>query len=118
MHELSLAREIIRVMEEHVPETDRDKVTSVIVEIGVHSNVVADSLRFSFDALNKSTTFEKTKMITVKVPVQISCLNCGEESRISEMHYLCPKCQSTQFNVIGGEDIRVKEIIVSELLCM
>jgi len=118
MHELSLAREIIKVMEEHVPETDRDKVTSVIVEIGVHSNVVADSLRFSFDALNKSTKFEKTKMTTVKVPVQISCLNCGKESFISDLHYMCPNCQSVQFNVIGGEDIRIKEIIVSELLCM
>jgi hydrogenase nickel incorporation protein HypA/HybF len=55
MHELSLARNIMTIIGEHLPEGREAELRSVRVRVGPLAGVSPESLRFCFDALASGT---------------------------------------------------------------
>jgi hydrogenase nickel incorporation protein HypA/HybF len=114
MHELSLAQNIIETVKQNVTAGELGKVREVIVEVGAFSGVVADSLKFSFEAINAGTELENAVMKIIDIPFCLRCIDCGNETSTEIPMLLCSICGSSNTQILSGDELRVKELKIEE----
>ncbi len=114
MHELSLAQDIIETVKQNVSAGELEKVREVIVEVGAFSGVVADSLKFSFEAITSGTELNNAVMEIVDIPFCLKCNDCGSETSTEIPMLLCSLCGSSNTQIISGDELRVKELKIAD----
>jgi len=114
MHELSLAQNIIETIKQNVTAEELIKVREVIVEVGAFSGVVADSLKFSFEAITSGTELNDAVMTIVDIPFCLKCNDCGSETSTEIPMLLCSICESSNTQILSGDELRVKELKIAE----
>lgn len=114
MHELSLAQDIIETVKQNVTVTELSKVREIIVEVGAFSGVVADSLKFSFEAITSGTELNDAVMKIVDIPFCLKCNDCGNETSTEIPMLLCSICGSSNTQILSGDELRVKELKIAE----
>ncbi len=114
MHELSIAQEIISIVQENLPEGNGHPVKSVKLRIGKLTNILPDSLEFCFDALIKSTPLDGAKLDIQHIPVSVKCRQCGLTHEIEGVAFLCPSCASSDIQMVAGNELQVSEIEISD----
>ena len=110
MHELSVAQEIINIVNSYLPDNNVANVKAVKVKVGKLSNILSDSLSFCFEALTNESHLKGAKLEIVDVPVKVLCLDCNEESEIENPVFACPKCSNNRLKMISGMELQVDEI--------
>ena len=110
MHELSVAQEIIRIINQYLPDPTPNSVKSVKVNVGKMSNILTDSLAFCFDAIISDTSLKGAELEIIETPVVINCSGCNSESEIEPPIFSCPVCGNNQIKIISGTELRVDEI--------
>ena len=113
MHELSIAQEIIDIVEQSA-SGKIESVTSVRVKLGKLSNVLADSLRFCFEALVSSTPMKNAKLEILEIPITVLCNKCGVTSEINGFEYFCANCSSSDIKVETGNEMHIAAIELSD----
>lgn len=114
MHELSLAQDIIETVKQNVTAAELPKVREIIVEVGAFSGVVADSLKFSFEAITSGTELNDAVMKIVDIPFCLKCNDCGNETSTEIPMLLCSICGSSNTQILSGDELRVKELKIAE----
>lgn len=114
MHELSLAQDIIETVKQNVTADELTKVREVIVEVGAFSGVVADSLKFSFEAITSGTELNDAVMKIVDIPFCLKCNDCGSETSTEIPMLLCSICGSSNTKILSGDELRVKELKLTD----
>lgn len=112
MHELSIAENIIEIMNENL--TSPVSVKSVKVRIGELASVIPDSLEFCFSAITKGTRFEGTKLEIENTRLVGHCENCGTDSAVEDFLFKCMTCGSNNLKIISGNELQVVEIEVGD----
>lgn len=110
MHELSIAQEILEIVNQYVPDPTETPVKSVKVKIGKMSNIQIDSLTFCFEAITSATPLEEVKLEIIHIPVTINCIKCNTKSEIEPPVFTCPACGGSEIKIISGTEMRVDEI--------
>lgn len=110
MHEYSIVQSLLDSCEENARENSATKVTKVLVKIGVMSGVEPELLRTAFDTFKESTMCEEAEFIINHQKVIIKCHSCLSESTLEKLEYCCPKCQSTELDIIDGEDMYLMQL--------
>jgi len=110
MHEYSIVQSLINSCESYMEENKASKITKVVVKIGVMSGVEPHLLKEAFDTFKESTICEGSEMVMNIQKVKISCQACEVESELEKNEYLCPKCQSSNIEVIDGEDMYLMQL--------
>ena len=105
MHEYSIVQSIIDSAKEHAEENNATKITKIVVKIGVMSGVKPDLLKTAFDTFKEQTMCYDAEFILNIQPVLIKCKLCETESILKKNEYLCPKCQSTNIEILDGEEM-------------
>lgn len=114
MHELSIAQEILEIVNQYVPNPQENQVSAVKVKIGKLSNVLPDTLTFCFDALISKTPLNGAKLIINHIPLTITCKSCNKNSEIEEFAFACTQCGSNNIKVIAGNELQVEEIEIND----
>jgi hydrogenase nickel incorporation protein HypA/HybF len=109
MHELSISQGIVESVCEAVPD---GQVLAVKVEIGVLSGVVADAVRFCFDACTQGTRLEGARLEVIDVPGRGRCDTCGSELDMQELITQCP-CGNPFLEVLRGRELRTRSVEVT-----
>ena len=110
MHELSIAQNIISIVQEHLSEEQKFSVKYVRVKIGKLTNILTDSLIFGFDALTRETNLEGVVLEVEHIPLTVKCEGCGKSTSLDNYIFQCPFCQSTSISVVSGNELMVSEI--------
>jgi len=110
MHELSVAQEIINIVNNYLPDPKTTNVKAVKVKVGKLSNILPDSLTFCFEALTNESHLKGSKLEIVEIPVKVLCLKCNGESEIENPVFACPKCSNNKLKMISGMELQVDEI--------
>ncbi len=110
MHELSVAQEILGIVNQYVPDISAGSVKSVKVKIGKLSNILVDSLNFCFEAITSDTPLKEAKLEIIETPVKIKCAECNKESEIDPPVFACPECGNNQIKIVSGTELQVTEI--------
>ena len=108
MHELGITLQIV----ESVTSQNRGaKITRISVEIGKLSGVMADAVRFCFDACASGTLAEGATLDIIEVPGRARCLECQKEILLDEPYGRC-SCGNSLLQWISGRELKLKEMEV------
>jgi len=110
MHEYSIVQSLLDSCEENARDNNANKVTKVVVKIGVMSGVEPDLLKTAFDTFKEASMCKNAEFVINIQPVIIKCSSCSEESILSKNEYHCPKCHSTELDVLDGEDMYLMQL--------
>lgn len=110
MHEMSLAEEIVALVEEAATAEQCSRVTAVWLEIGKLAAVEKDALRFCFDAVTRDSIAQGARLEIIETEGQGKCSKCGAEVPVRVLYEPCPVCDSYQIQITGGNEMRVREL--------
>lgn len=112
MHEMSLCEGILQILEENALSQGFERVKTVWLEIGGLSGVEPEAMRFSFDAVTRGTLADQAQLKIIETPGQAWCMQCSTNVEVKQHFDECPKCGSYQLQVVGGEEMKIKELEV------
>ncbi len=105
MHEYSIVQALLEQVESLAVEHKAQKVTRVIVKIGVMSGVEPHLLEIAFNTFKEKTVCDGAEFVMNLQPLTIECKDCNAISELDAVHYCCPQCESINVNVVDGEDM-------------
>ncbi|UCF64167.1 MAG: hydrogenase maturation nickel metallochaperone HypA [bacterium] len=114
MHELSIAQNIISIVQENINQEQQYSVKRVKVKIGKLTNILVDSLVFGFEALTKETNLDGVVLEVENIPLTIRCKDCETLTSLDDYIFSCPACNSTAINLISGTELMVSEIELND----
>jgi len=91
--------------EEHAEINEAEKVTKVVVKIGVMSGIEAHLLEIAFNTFKEKTVCDGAEFVMNIQALTIECEECKKISELDKIHYCCPQCKSINVKVIDGEDM-------------
>jgi len=112
MHEAALARGIVDILQSQAKAQAFQRVRRVRIEIGLLSHVEPAALAFGFEAAASGTLADGAILDIDQPPGRAHCMGCGEVVSVSARGEPCPACGSYQWLLIGGDEMRVKELEV------
>lgn len=111
MHELSLCQAIARAAKPHAAGRHVDVVR---VRIGALRQVVPESLSFCWTVVRDYADMPDAELELELVAAAVRCRRCGQEATLAEAWpLLCPRCESTDVDVLHGEEFLVSSLDVS-----
>lgn len=112
MHELSLAESMIQIIEEAALAQQYERVRTIWLEVGSMASVEQEALRFCFEAVARNTVAQEARLEIIEVPGTGTCSACGSVHPVTRLLAACPACGSDAVKVVGGTELRVKELDV------
>ncbi len=106
MHELAITEQLVASAATHAQGRP---VARVKLQIGQLSGVLADAVRFCFDACTSGTALEGASLEIEEPPGQLKCLDCGAVFRAPTLYESCA-CGSFRTTVEAGTELFLQEI--------
>ncbi|MGK2915597.1 MAG: hydrogenase maturation nickel metallochaperone HypA [Porticoccaceae bacterium] len=114
MHELSLAGEILRLVESAAAREQFRCIAHLRLEAGALAGVEVSALRFALDALAPGTCLDGAQITIDEPPGRAWCPRCVTEVTIASRADPCPQCLGYPVHPTGGTDLRVLELMVQD----
>lgn len=112
MHEMSLAENVLQIIEDAAREQAFRRVRTVVLEIGRLSAVETGAMRFCFDAVTRGSLAEGAQLEIIEISGEGCCAACGKTVAMQEQYGLCPECGSPHLQIVAGNQLRVKDLAV------
>ena len=109
---MSIAQSLIDILRDEMLKHDAKTLRSVRLNVGQMTAIVPDALSFCFQVVTDGTEMEGARLIMEIIPLVGYCSECEEEFEIKDYAFVCPLCDSTKINTIGGKDLSIVEIEV------
>ncbi|KJJ85027.1 Hydrogenase expression/synthesis, HypA [Candidatus Omnitrophus magneticus] len=110
MHEISLAENIVKILEKELLDPEITAVKIVYLEVGYLRYIVPEILETAFLSAPKDEKLKNAKLKIKVLPLIIKCLKCGKETIMDKIELSCAHCSSDDVKLIGGKEFSVKEI--------
>ncbi len=114
MHELSLAANILDIVEAAARRERFPAVRRLKLVAGKLSGIEVSALTFALEALVPDTVLAGAQIEIDEPPGEALCLECGGAARIEARGDPCPHCGGFRLRITGGAELRVAELIVVE----
>jgi hydrogenase nickel incorporation protein HypA/HybF len=111
MHEMSIAQNVIEIVEQQLRDSGPARARAVRLRIGEMAGVVPDSLEFCFTALTEqSPHLYGASLIIERIPVSARCKSCQHISQIEVPAFFCTSCESSDLELLSGMELQVVSI--------
>jgi hydrogenase nickel incorporation protein HypA/HybF len=112
MHEMSIAQNLIEIIEEEMGKHGAKSLRSVRLHIGQLSAVVPEALSFCFEVITEGTALQGARLDMEIIPLKGHCPECGAEFEIEDYAFVCPSCGSTRIETASGQELSIVELEV------
>lgn len=112
MHELSLCRTILEIVNKQASEIKCRRITKIFLEVGQLSAVDESALKFSFNVAAVGTRAEHALLEIIKIEGEAVCDFCHKTVRLKHYYDGCEFCGRFSLRVTQGEELRVKSMEV------
>ena len=113
MHELGLVNYVVKEVSKIAEENNVSKISSVTLEFGEVSGIVASYLYDYWDWYTKKyPIFEGSKLKCEEIPAVTWCDNCKITYSTVQYGKTCPHCGSGKTWLLRGNEMRIKEVEV------
>ncbi len=112
MHEMSLAENILQIVEGAAREQGFAQVKEIRLEIGELAGVEVEALRFCLDAVLRDSVAAQARIEYLTLPGRGWCMQCSESVPIATLYDPCPRCGGWQVQATEGMQMRVKDLLV------
>ena len=110
MHELSITRNIVAIVDEAAKGR---RVQRVTLEVGELSGVVSEAIAFCFDIVAAGTALEGASLEIHQIEGRARCRSCGSEFATATLIATCV-CGSHRLTRLQGEELNVKSMELME----
>jgi hydrogenase nickel incorporation protein HypA/HybF len=110
MHELSIAQNIVDILNDQMKIHKLSRIESVSLRVGVLRSVEIESLSFSFNALTAGSRLEGARLEVEEVPVRGRCMECGQQFNVKNWLDDCPLCGGPWMEVTSGKELDIVAI--------
>jgi hydrogenase nickel incorporation protein HypA/HybF len=114
MHELSIAQNIVEIVDDEVLKAKGKKIEKLILEVGTMSGIIREALEFALDEAIKHTILENSQIEIIEIQGIAKCEKCNFEFKIDEMYSACPSCSHLYSTIIKGNELKIKSIIIEK----
>ncbi len=113
MHEMMVAENLLAVISD---EAAKRKIKPIGAKISCGKLYVIndEALCFAFEAISEGTCCEGLKLEIEHKPIQARCKKCDETFNVDFSNPNCPKCESSDFELLPDEPLLLEEIEFQE----
>jgi len=110
MHELALAKEVLKKVNDEAAQKGIDRVYYTKVAIG--ETLISDPEEFKelFVAASTGTAAQVMKFELEIIPLKAECADCAKEFDPKYKRFNCSACGSMNIHIISGREIIIKEL--------
>lgn len=109
MHEMAVAENIIKVIEDKLKESkENGQVKRIDLKIGKLTCVEPEALRLSFQVVSQGTLLEKTSLNINSVSITGKCKDCERSFHLAELEFSCPFCGSFRIEIQTGNELLIE----------
>jgi hydrogenase nickel incorporation protein HypA/HybF len=112
MHELAVTESILSIALEHAQKANATKVTDINLLIGQLSSIIDDSISFYWEIISKDTICSEAAIHFNRVSARMKCNACLNEYSMENELTPCPSCNSSDIQILSGNEFRVDSIEV------
>ncbi len=112
MHELSIAEDMLRVIEQALGR--KQNLCIVTLVLGPLSGVSAEALRFCFSEVASYRGFGSPELVIKKTLARIHCTGCGDDYEAADFYEGCPSCGSLNRKILSGRECMVESVEIEE----
>ncbi len=113
MHELGIAREMLKAALKQAEEQQARRITQFNIEMSATVDESEESLRFYFDMLTPGTLAEGARIEIARIPIRAKCLDCGNEFDWQVQDAIaCPRCSGAHIRAERADDFKLVSIDV------
>jgi hydrogenase nickel incorporation protein HypA/HybF len=114
MHELSLARDILDLVESCARRENFHSVACLHLEAGALAGVEVSALRFALESLAGGSCLEGAQVRIDEPPGVAWCERCQDHVTIDNRAEPCPVCFGYPLRPTGGDSLRVLDLHVRD----
>ncbi|MFH1020155.1 MAG: hydrogenase maturation nickel metallochaperone HypA [Pseudomonadota bacterium] len=111
---MSIAVSIVELVSEKAQAAGARKVTTIELEVGRLSGLMAEALAFCFEAVARNTPAEGAELLIREIDGCGSCLACGHSFLVDSLLAQCPQCGGYAVETIQGRELKVISLTVDE----
>jgi len=112
MHELSIAQNLLAIIQEEMKKHGKDRLVTVKVKHGRLSSVVPEALDMAFTSMTMDTSLAEAKLVMEEVPLLLKCYSCGKEFSPEDANHIfapCPHCgEEIGHTVVSGKELYIE----------
>jgi hydrogenase nickel incorporation protein HypA/HybF len=109
---MSIAQNILEIVEHALQDEDAPRVDKVVVRIGAMVSIVPDSLTFCYEAITEGTHLAGSTLVIEEVPARVRCKPCNKTTQIDSFVFRCEHCGGTDLTTESGHELAVSHIEV------
>ncbi len=110
MHEFSIVQNLLDLIERYARKNRAERVTEIVVSVGVLSGVEPHLLKVAFDTFKEGTVAESAELVIEIEKLDLRCRDCGKVSGLEEPRFVCPFCGSLNTEASGGDGLILKRL--------
>lgn len=112
MHEVSLCRDLISMVEDAVRESSVSRIKRIHLRLGAFSHVQADAIKFCFQAVATGTLAEGAELMIHRSESVGQCEQCLHRQSVTSRFESCCACGYFPLSVEQAEDMILQSIEV------
>ena len=117
MHEMSLVRNVVRIVKEEAEAANAAEVKKVHIVLGEGRDIVVDLFQSLFQFLARGTVAEHAEVVLHHVPYMVACKKCGSEFHLvvpDQSTWTCPVCGAYRdYKLVSGMEFYISRIEAS-----
>jgi len=110
VHEMAIARNIVDIALAAAGKANAGRIVRVNVLAGELRGVIPAQLMFCFGLMAENTIASGAHLNLEITPVVGRCRKCEQDFPIKDYSYVCPGCRGQDLDIIGGTELRVRDI--------
>ena len=112
MHEMSIAQDILQIVEAERRKHGFERVAVIHVRAGALSGVDEESLKFAFEVVREGTCAAEAQIRMETADRVLECRACGARVSADGGPAKCPKCGSVELSLRGAMGLDVVSLEV------
>lgn len=112
MHELSIAMEILRIIENDISNKQSKKVTEIELDIGQMAGVDIGNLRFVLENISSQALFDGCRIHINTIQPLSHCNLCGAVFPVRNLFESCAVCHSSDVRLVCGNELKIKSYVI------
>lgn len=110
MHELSLCKMILDIINDQASAKKINHVKKVTLNVGQLAAVDKSALRFGFEVISKGSVAEGAILDIVVVEGQAICNACQRHVKMNNYYDACENCGQHALTITKGEELQVQSM--------
>lgn len=107
MHELTICRNILNIVEEKAKQDACRCVKKIYLEIGDLAGIEVEALRFSFPIAASRSIAQNASLEIIRVEGRAWCYDCQKEVVVKMPFDACLGCGQYHYRVMQGKELRI-----------